>query len=116
MILPVDAASIAPCPLESGIPSDLAKHLQLVVSRGFIQVVHRYVHDLLEQCFVFSHLCDSITYRKYCFTSRLMRARSMRVVIDDTSSLKSGRDSNADACSVLFWRRPVVVLMSTRGE
>ena len=62
-----------------------------------------------------SHVCDSIAYRKNCRTSCLMRLRSMRVVIEDTSSLKTGSDSNADACSVFSKRRPVVVSMSTRS-
>ena len=49
----VDTTCITPCPMEPGIPNDHAKHLQLVVSRRLLQVVHNDVYDLVEQRFMF---------------------------------------------------------------
>ena len=52
MILLVNTASVTPSPVEFGIPNDPAKHLQLFVGWGFIEIVHCDVYDLLEQRFV----------------------------------------------------------------
>ena len=56
----------------------------------FWLVIHRVVYDSSFS----SHSCDSITYRKNCLTSRLMGPQSMRVVINDTSSLAMSRTWN----------------------
>ena len=79
----------------------------------FWLVIHRDVYDSSFS----SHSCDSITYRKNCLTSRLMVPQSMRVVINDTSSLAMSRAWNGILNELEFrlvWLKQKKVSRETR--
>ena len=47
----IDTARVAP-PIQPGILSNLAEHLQFVVSRRFLEIMHHNMGDTLEQTFI----------------------------------------------------------------
>ena len=64
----INTARITPCPIEPGFPYNFAEHLQLVVSRRPLQIVHDNIDDLSKQRFV---------------VFPLVRKRRITVVISD---------------------------------